>query len=225
MGGAFSDLLSVSDHLRLGGSLAISYASDTRLPDGTSWKSFASALPKQRLRQHSGSRPRRGRVLLPIFSTTNLVLVASNQPVQKYFIATVQPLPGQLELRFTGDPGARYSIDISSDLMSWVSLLETNRPDGIIYFRESLTARLQRFYRFHQCRNPPANHARDLSEPRFVKRAPRLALFRARFQPHGRVRVHTVAVYNGCGIHGVGQRQARIVAVCGENRRCNWSRN
>ena len=149
--GAMSDVLYVTDHLRLGGSLALRYSPVFAWPDeGTSWEVLRFGSASGSFNSIQGLDLGGGRVLQPIFSPTNLVLVVSNQPPQKYTFTTVQFTPGELELHFTGDPGRTNSIDVSTDLISWIPILVTNSADGIIYFRDSLSAAPQRFYRARQ---------------------------------------------------------------------------
>ena len=55
----------------------------------------------------------------------------------------------QLELRFTVDPDTTWSLDGSTNLLDWISLLTTNSPDGVLYFHDSMTLP-RRFYRARQ---------------------------------------------------------------------------
>jgi hypothetical protein len=152
--GPVSDLLAVTSHLRLGGTLAVCYT-------GTAWPDTGAVWEVLRFGSSSGSFAALqgldlggGRVLQPIFSATNLVLALSNQPPAMYSFSTVQCAPGQVELRFTGDGGQTYSIEASTNLANWTSLLVTNSPDGIIYLRDSLSGFPQRFYRARQLTGP-----------------------------------------------------------------------
>jgi len=127
--------------------LTVSYLAGDWPPEGTAWEILRFGSSSGSFGKLDGLDLGGGRVLQPVFSPTNLVLVVSNQPPVKYFLSAVQLLPGQLELRFTGDPDATYSIDRSSNLVSWISVFETNRPDGIIYFRDGTASFPQNFYR------------------------------------------------------------------------------
>ena len=126
--------------------MAITYAGNTWPPEGTLWEVLRFGSASGAFNRLEGLDLGGGRVLQPAFSATNLVLVLSNQQPQKFLLSTVQPQPGQLELRFTGDFDTLYSLEASSNLTSWTSILQTNRPDGVIYFREGTTFPW-RFYR------------------------------------------------------------------------------
>ena len=79
--GAMSDVLYVTDHLRLGGSLALRYSPVFAWPDeGTSWEVLRFGSASGSFNSIQGLDLGGGRVLQPIFSPTNLVLVVSNQP-------------------------------------------------------------------------------------------------------------------------------------------------
>jgi hypothetical protein len=145
--GPVNDLLSVSNHFRLGGSLVVSYSGDSWPPEGTAWEILRFGSSSGSFQALEGFDFGGGHVLLPVFSPTNLVLVVSNQPPTKYTFTTVRPAPGQLELRFTGDPDATYSIEVSSNLVSWNAILQTNRPDGVLYLRNIPMTLPRNFYR------------------------------------------------------------------------------
>jgi hypothetical protein len=150
-GGPISDSLSVANHLGLGGTLAVCYTGSASPDPGSVWEVLRFGSSSGTFNSLQGLDLGGGRVLHPIFSATNLVLALSNQPPTLYTFSTVQCAPGQFELRFTGDPAQRYSIDVSTNLPDWTSsVLVTNAPEGIIYFRDSLTNFPRRFYRARQ---------------------------------------------------------------------------
>jgi hypothetical protein len=142
-----NDLISVSNHFRFGGTIAVTYPGDTWPPDGTSWEILKFGSSSGNFQNIEGLDLGGGHILHPIFSPTNLVLVLSNQAPTKYVFTTVRTGPQQLELHFTGDPDTTYSIDTSSNLVSWSQLVQTNRPDGILYLRNITTTQPQIFYR------------------------------------------------------------------------------
>jgi hypothetical protein len=142
-----NDLISVSNHFRFGGTIAVTYPADTWPPDGTAWEILKFGSSSGNFQSIEGLDLGGGHILHPIFSPTNLVLVLSNQAPTKYTFTTVRTGPQQLELHFTGDPDTTYSIDTSSNLVSWSQLVQTNRPDGILYLRNIATTQPQIFYR------------------------------------------------------------------------------
>jgi len=142
-----NDLISVSNHFRFGGTIAVTYPADTWPADGTAWEILRFGSSSGIFQGIEGLDLGGGHVLHPLFSPTNLVLVLSNQIPVKYVFSTVRTGPQQLELHFTGDPDTTYSIDTSSNLVFWSQLVQTNRPDGIVYLRNITTTQPQLFYR------------------------------------------------------------------------------
>jgi len=142
-----NDLISVSNHFRFGGTIAVTYPADAWPADGTAWEILKFGSSSGNFQGIEGLDLGGGHILHPIFSPTNLVLVLSNQAPTKYVFTTVRTGPQQLDLHFTGDPDTTYSIDTSSNLVSWSQLVQTNRPDGILYLRNITTTQPQIFYR------------------------------------------------------------------------------
>ena len=85
--------------------------------------------------------------LSPAYASTSVTLNA---------VADVQAVLGSIgvqanrhfELRLMGAPGQSYSIQASSNLVDWATLLTTNTPSGVLDFTDSEAAHFpQRFYR------------------------------------------------------------------------------
>jgi len=148
--GPVSDLLSISNHMRFGGSLAVRYIGSGWPADASSWEVLRFGSASGSFNSIQGLDLGGGHILQPVFSPTNLLLVLSNQAAQKYTFSTVQFTPGELELHFTPDAGRTNIIEASTDLISWTPLLVTNSPENVIYFYDSLSAARQRFYRARQ---------------------------------------------------------------------------
>jgi hypothetical protein len=144
--GSTADLLTVSDHFRLGGSVGVNYSGSGWPPEGTQWEILQFGSSSGAFGRLDGLDLGGGHILLPLFSPTNLVLVLSNQPPRQAFLNLAQSQPNQLRIQFTGEPDTTYTIDASDNLVSWIPLLQTNRPDGVISFLEN-PGLPRRFYR------------------------------------------------------------------------------
>jgi hypothetical protein len=149
LSGPVADKLVVTDHLRLGGRLRLLRFGDAWPDEGTSWEVLRFGSTSSNFYAMIGLDLGGGRVLQPVWSPTNLVLTLTQQPVEKYRLQTVTGRANDLELRFTVDPDSTWSLDASSNLVDWSSLLTTNTADGVLYFRDAMDLPL-RFYRARQ---------------------------------------------------------------------------
>ena len=147
--GPVADKLVVSNHFRLGGRLSVLRFGSAWPEEGASWEVLRFGSASSNFYAITGLDLGGGRVLQPVWSPTNLVFTLVHQPVDKFRLQPIAGRANALELRFTVDPDTTWSLDASSDLLHWSSLLTTNSPDGVLYFHDSM-ALPRRFYRARQ---------------------------------------------------------------------------
>ena len=141
-----ADKLVVTNHLRLGGRLNVVRFGSTWPNAGDTWEVLRFGSASSNFYAMTGLDLGGGRVLQPIWSPTNLVLMLVHEPVEKFRFQTVPGRAGELELRLTVDPDTSWSLDVSSDLVEWSSMLTTNSADGVLYFSDTMDLP-RRFYR------------------------------------------------------------------------------
>jgi hypothetical protein len=77
-----------------------------------------------------------GLSLTPVYTATNLTLVATQGPAERDSLSLKPCGLDHLHLRFLGEPNRSYAVQATSNLVDWLDLVVTNTPNGAIEFAD-----------------------------------------------------------------------------------------
>jgi hypothetical protein len=148
-GPAMNDLLQVSGHARLGGSLHICYSGFLPPVPGLSFTILSASSKSGSFARIDGLDLGGGSVLIRAEGPGSFTLLTDNGgPRREGWMTIVDCGEGRYQVRFTGDPSTSYLIQGATELGDWTTLLSTNSTSGVNYFLDTNAPSFpRRFYR------------------------------------------------------------------------------